>query len=431
MALAELMDDRKQRLHALLDLARVTRGWSRAQLARAIGRDPTKVYPDSGNPKADFLVKLAGILEWPVGDLLEAIWGEDGTTTLDDRSICAGAPSTPAEYRALYDTARAAHAEGQFQRVVDTARAMHAAADTNERRAFACAMEYSGWDGLGRYLQGVEACRRGLSYPGISTTTRNILRADLANAWYSLGDLTPALGTAELLASWYDEHPPERPVDRKRIAFVKYLRGNIRRCLTTIEPDDRDVHGKAGLADLHAAAALYRELSAELEDPSLAGIANTCDGGILEIEVELGLRAPQAAVDHLLRGVEAAREASELIIGDWLESYGWWCIFGGNIAVRHMTGRAQQDAVRRFTTKALAIADRLDNWAMRERVFSTQFLAHRHIADQTGLDLELQVDERQRCQITAAMGRFPAFRPLAWQMLQSARLVDAAAGGAA
>ena len=427
MALEEMMDERKQRLHALLDLARVSRGWNRAQLARAIGRDPTKVYPDSGNPKADFLVKLAGILEWPVGDLLESIWGENEIATAPDTD----AADTPKAYRDLYDDARAAHAEGEFQRVVDISRQMHAIANTNERRAFACAMEYSGWDGLGRYLQGVEACRRGLHYPEINLTTRNILRADLANAWYSLGDLEPALGTAEMLATWYDENPPQRPVDRKRVAFVKYLRGNIRRCLTTSEPEFRDGHGQAGLADLHAAAAMYRELAVELEDPSLAGIANTCDGGIIEIETELKLRDAGPAVDHLLAGVESAREASELIIGDWLESYGWWCIFGGNLAVRHLTGRAQQDAVRRFTTKALAIADRLDNWAMRERVFSTQFLAHRQIAEQTGLDIELQVSDQHRGQITAAMGRFPAFRPLAWQMLQSARLVDSTAGGAA
>ncbi len=428
MAFVDVMDERKRRLHALLDLARVSRGWSRAQLARAIGRDPTKVYPDSGNPKADFLVKLAGILEWPVGDLLEAVWGEESQVSRGSGHDHLG--ETPAEFRALYDQARAAHAEGEFRQVVDAARRMHSIADTDERRAFACAMEYSGWDGLGRYQQGVDACRRGLRYSGISVSTRNILRADLANAWYSLGDLAPALGTAEMLVAWYDQHPPEKPVDRKRVAFVRYLRGNIRRCLTTIEPDFKDTHAASAMDDLRAAASMYRELAVELEDPSLAGIANTCDGGLIELDVEVGERDAADAITELLAGVESAREASELIIGDWLESYGWWCIFGGNLAVRHLTGRDQQDAVRRFTTKALAIADRLDNWAMRERVFSTQFLAHRQISDQTGLTIELQVDERQRGQITAVMGRFPAFRPVAWQMLQSARLVDAVAGGA-
>jgi len=427
MALVDVMDERKRRLHALLDLARVSRGWSRAQLARAIGRDPTKVYPDSGNPKADFLVKLAEILEWPVGDVLEAIWSEDSAIADESES----AHDAPKEYRALYDQARAAHAEGAFQRVVDGARRMHALADSDERRAFACAMEYSGWDGLGRYQQGVDACRRGLRYAGISTTTRNILRADLANAWYSLGDLTPALGTAEMLAAWYDHHPPEKNVDRKRVAFVRYLRGNIYRCLATAEPEFTQAHGEAALHDLRTAATLYRDLSVELEDPSLAGIANTCDGGIIEMEIELGERDAAQGIRTLLDGVESAREASELIIGDWLESYGWWCIFGGNLAVRHLSGKAQQDAVRRFTTKALAIADRLDNWAMRERVFSTQFLAHRQLADQTGLEIEMPVDESRRGQITGAMGRFPAFRPVAWKMLQSARLVETASGGAA
>ena len=57
------VEERKKRLHAMLDLARGSRGWSRAKLGRALGRDPTKVYPDSGNPKADFLVRLAEVLE--------------------------------------------------------------------------------------------------------------------------------------------------------------------------------------------------------------------------------------------------------------------------------------------------------------------------------------------------------------------------------
>lgn len=412
--------ERKMRLHALLDLARASRGWSRAKLGRALGRDPTKVYPDSGNPKADFLMRLAEVLEWPVGEVIETIWGNGPLPVAfgERESIQSGA-----DFRELYERARQAHGAGEYQRVVDLARAMHEAADSEERRAFACAMEYSGWDGLGRYLQGADAAKRGLRHGAISTTTRNILRADLANAWYSLWELTPALGTAEVLADWYTHNPPERKVDEKRPAFVHYVRGNTRRRLMGVEPELREAHGRAALDDLHRSAEAYTRLSEELEDPSLGGIANTCRGAIMEVEVELGFRDAADAIDRLLEGVRGARTDEELVVGDWLESYGWWCIFGSNLALRHVGGAELQRCVREFTDGALRIAERLDNWAMRERVFTLQFALHRVLAETSGLELDFTIGEQDQSLITATMGRFPTFRAVGWQILETAKVV--------
>ena len=44
---------RRDRLSRFVDLARVYRGWSRQELASNLGRDLSKVVPDSGNPKLD------------------------------------------------------------------------------------------------------------------------------------------------------------------------------------------------------------------------------------------------------------------------------------------------------------------------------------------------------------------------------------------
>jgi hypothetical protein len=412
--------ERKMRLHALLDLARASRGWSRAKLGRALGRDPTKVYPDSGNPKADFLMCLAEVLEWPVGEVIETIWGEGPLpVTIGARERI----STGIDFRELYEQARLAHGAGEYQRVVDHARAMHEAADSEERRAFACAMEYSGWDGLGRYLQGVDAAKRGLRHAPISTTTRNILRADLANAWYSLWELTPALGTAEVLADWYESNPPERKVDEKRPAFVHYVRGNTRRRLMSVEPELREEHGRLALADLHRSADAYVRLSEELEDTSLGGIANTCRGAIMEVEVEMGFRDADDAIETLLSGVRSVGEDEELVVGDWLESYGWWSIFGSNLALRHLTGAEMQRSVREFTDGALRVAERLNNWAMRERVFTLQFALHRVLAETSGLELDYTIGEQDQSLITATMGRFPTFRAVGWQILETAKVV--------
>ena len=106
--------------------------------------------------------------------------------------------------------------------------------------------------------------------------------------------------------------------------------------------------------------------------------------------------------------------------GDVLESYGWWCIFGCNIALRHISDeRELQRLLALFTNKADEIAERLDNWAMRERVDG-----HRRFVGWTGQETPLTIDTDDVRMITGTMGRFPQFRRTGWSMLESARVVS-------
>ncbi|MDP7574066.1 MAG: hypothetical protein QF723_03040, partial [Phycisphaerales bacterium] len=73
--------------------------------------------------------------------------------------------------------------------------------------------------------------------------------------------------------------------------------------------------------------------------------------------------------------------------------------------------------------KADEIADRLDNWAMRERVFSIQFDGHRRFIGWTGQNTPLTIDTDDIRMITGTMGRFPQFRDIGWNMLESANMV--------
>lgn len=412
---------RTERLHRLIDLARTTRGWSRAQLARHLYRDPTKVYPDSGNPKSDFVVALAKALDWPVGAVLETIWNGSGSGAaafVERKPSKSNQPDKTFEL--LYSEAREAHDDGRYRDMVDLASRMYSVAENDERRAFSCAMEASGWDGLGRYTQEVDACRRGLATQGISTYTRNILRSTLANAWYSLWDLEPALGTAELLANHYQSHPPERDIDQKRVAFVHYLRGNIRRRFMAVEPDQADHHRELALVDLTLARDAYRELSDSLRDHQLAGIANTCEAAITECLCHRGDTDSADAVDRILERVDLALSAAEQPRGDWLESWGWNCIFATNIAMRSLQGAALQTRMKPLLEYTLDIAESLDHWAMRERAYSMQLCLHRTLSEQTGLELVLNIDEMDQTLIAATMARFPAFQQTGWSMLESA-----------
>src|SRR5690606_6567192 len=139
-------------------------------------------------------------------------------------------------------------------------------------------------------------------------------------------------------------------------------------------------------------AALYTARAHERDDPAWRGIANTCRAGIIEADVELGAVAPLDAVATLAAGLGAVDEPAKGssddpqhgLVGDGLESYGWWCIFGCNIALRHLAGRDLQRHMAVFTNKGYEIADRLDNWSMRERLFSLEFLQRQRLNDLAG-----------------------------------------------
>jgi hypothetical protein len=433
------LEDRRQRLHDLVDLARATRGLTRAALGRALHRDPTKVYPESGNPKTDFLVSLAGILEWPVGDVVEYIW--DGTPGygMPEAGAIRRDELVEKSFEDLFHLARDQHRAASYREMVETALAMYEVGESEDRKAFACAMEASAWDGLGRFTQEVDACRRGLARRGVSAYTRNILRADLANAWYCLWDLTPALGTATVLIDHYDANPPARRLDHKRPAFCRYVRGHTRRRLASTEPDLAFDHYRAAADDLEHARAMYTELAHELDDPSLLGIASTCQGGIEEAQVELGELDPKEAVGRALdlarrSGPLRASSNGEALTGDEIESLGWRCLFAANVSLRHLSGRELQTAMDTLTASALDAADHLENWAMRERVFTIKLNLHKTLAKTTGLDFPLTIDSRQRALITQAMGRFPGFRTTGWDLLENANVVEnapMAKGGAA
>lgn len=410
----DLVEQRKHRLHHLITLARTTRGWSRARLARALGRDPTKIYPESGNPKADFLMRLSEVLGWPIGDVMEMVWGDTGTAEPQLQTN---------SFDDLHQTGREAHKLGEYERLINIAKTMYRVAETDAQRAFSCAFEASGWDGLGRYMQEADAAQRGLSHPNLSPTIRNILKSDLANAWYSLWELTPALGTSELLVQYYEENPPTKDRDWKWPAYGYYVRGNTHRRLAAIENDSSEQHYRAAVQDLEQAAEMFDKLAVDLNTPGLAGIGNTVRGGIVESEVELKRRTPESAIEELRVGLETLSDSERAPKGDWLESYGWRCVFGANVAMRHLTGSDLQHAMHEFCNSALSIADEMDNWALRERVFTLQFVLHQRLSEQTGLDLAYTIDDEQQQLITATMGRFPNFRQLGWQILETAQIV--------
>jgi hypothetical protein len=77
-----------------------------------------------------------------------------------------------------------------------------------------------------------------------------------------------------------------------------------------------------------------------------------------------------------------------------------------------------------FTNKADEIADRLNHWSMRERVFSMQFQGRQRLVGWTGQDIPIVIDSEDVRLITGTMGRFPQFRNTGWSILNCGSIIQ-------
>lgn len=405
---------RKAKIERLIELARAYKGVSRRKLAEALGRDPTKLFPETGNPKLDYLVRLADVLDWPVGDVAEAIWQED-VAEIENGQIRG-------TFEELNLAAREAHRLGEFSRMLTYATAMAAAARTAEERAQSAHRESGAWDGLGRYTKQLEAIRRGLQEGPITSDLRSLLHVNLANTYYTLGYLVEARSMARDLIDDLSQSTPTSRSARAAEAFAHYVLGHASRCLMSQQADRGPRFATQARAALSRSESLYTALADEFNHNPWRGIANTCRGGMIECDVELGAMSPQAGLETLAEGLEHVVDAE--IVGDRLESYGWWCIFGGEIALRHATGSDLQRHLAVFTNKGYEIAERLNNWAMRERLFTLEFVRRQRLSELAGVDVEWTIDEEEVRVLVGTMGRFPMFKSTGWKILQQATVVD-------
>lgn len=406
---------RRERLGRFVDLARVYRGWNRQQLAANLGRDLSKVVPDSGNPKLDLVVALADALDWSVGDVARTVWEEPRPHAAE-----------PDDFRTLDERSLEAHRAGQWERLVETGTRMLAVARTPADRARALNRISGGHDGLGRYVRSLDCLREALGIRGLPAALELMLRVNLAGAHYALWNLVEARATARELADRFESVPPDGRLERVAQAFAVMYRGQCARRAIDGAGDAARRHARNAQTDLARAAELFASLAREFGDESYGGVANTCRGALIESECALGTRAPEDAVATIVQALGGVEDPQLAPPGDWLESYGWWCIYGCNIALRHMDGPLLDRAMAVFTNKAIEVSERLGNWSLRERAFSMELQRRDRSGRATGFDQEWVLDEDEVRTIAGTMGRFPSFRETGWRILSQARIVGEA-----
>lgn len=408
-------DKCKERFDRFVEWVRKSRGWTRDELAEALGLDPSTLSRGRWNKNVKlFYVDLAEVLECPVETIVDYIKNDDEI----DEPVDGGDSFDELERKTM-----AEFDAGQFRQMATLSQRMLKAGLLPEQRALACHYLQIAWDGLGWHTRALEVTRQGLLEVGISSSLRMRLLYDLANAHYMLWQLPEACGTAQLVIEWFREHPPSGDRDCGAEAYAYYVRGGTHRRLIAQEPENRREHAERAKADLERCVELFSPIYARGNE-NAGAIAHTARGGVLEADAELGLRTPTSAVEELQSALDSVRDCSAFPRGYWLESYGWWCIFGLNILLRHFTPTEFGQRFAILSQKAMEIAERADNWAFRERVLTLErtgrqtLSAGPHIGQDTIL-----LDAEDIRAFLGVLVRFPHFRGFGWKIFKNARIV--------
>jgi tetratricopeptide (TPR) repeat protein len=409
-----------ERIKQLVELACIARGWSRQALAAHLGRDVSRLVPEGGNPKLDYVMKLADALEWPVGDVAQAIWGHART------ALSASKPNQ--SYDELRSAAHHSFVKAEFRLALESYRLLRPMARNADEQAHAIGNEAACHNMLGRHIEAAEVANHGLSLDSLSPFRRLHLQSNLVLALVKLRRLDLALGLAGMIISRVETVAKSEPRALREGAFAVYSKAYCHLQLGFVENDLRQEHLRNGAESFRSAKAEFVRAAQSLSQSELNGMSGACDAGLLECEVELGALTPSEALRRVFRVLDESVSLDDCGNAYSVESFGWWAIAGASIALRHLSGGELQHAVAVCTEKALEIAELTDNWHLRERAFTIQYLGQRRLSDLTGLKLDYLVDDEDRTQITSLMGRFPGFRGLGWKILESQSITRRSGG---
>ena len=412
--MADVVGVANKRLRQLCGLAKAYRGINQEQLAQQLGRHPDRLAPNNGNPKLDYLLALSRVLDWPVSLIVSFIEEEAPDETQQ------AAPTERRDFAALESASRRCHTEGRYQEAVTLARRAFAVARTSDERVIACIREASGNDGLGRYADALAAEQRGLAETPTSGELRRQLESNLANGYYTLWSLPEAESLSLKLMNWYRRHPASTYKDRVTDAFALYVYGNTLRRMAATDPDESAVPARDAETALKKSRRLYVKIGREFGQDWCDGIANTITGALIHVEVLLGKRDPREALQEIENELEHVTDPADPLVGDSLESRAWWCIFGCCIARQHLSDETLlQHFMAMFTDKADVIARRLDNWALRERVFAMEYASYERVERITGRAALLTLDADDLEALVGVMGRFPRFGPTGMKLFEA------------
>jgi len=404
--------ERRLRLRRIIRMAGIYRNCDLKTLAKSLKRDPTRLIPDSGNPKLDLVFGLARLLDWPVSEVIRGLHPAPRESTASKKDP----GSDPFE---LDDRFQAVHREGRSADALAIARRMTDSAANDVQRLLASARQYAAHEAAGDYqraLHHLGSCR---GIRGIDGRCRELMIVNLANAYYSADRLTEAESlSSEMIRAVAGDSVESRQV----VGFAHYVRGNARRRLARRLAEGCRRIAVDAHADLEKAREVHLELHEADSDRGHHEIAETSLGGMIEMRATLGCVEPESAVDTLLGSEPLPTKPRRL------ESAGWWAVFASNVALHQMKGEARLAGLLRSGRRLREVAERLGHGAFHAEAARIGLLAReRSRADDVDPGNWVMGRSEVRTLI-GTMGRLPVFQETGWRILLEENVLPETAG---
>lgn len=412
---------KRRRLSGVVELARIYADFGVKELADAVGRDKTRVIPPTGNPKLDMVGALAGILEWTVKDVVNALQGTSHTKPAIIEIRRLGGRRRFEDLRRISDRLEK-HNRSALSGAVSEMLFLHAR--NGRERSIALEM-------IGRFQMrkgdpkgALSSFRNGLTQNDLDFHTRLQLRIDLCRAHmrlqHHLEARTIASDVLDMIAD-DTKHAGFRIDEIERSA--RYIRANAVR-----ESIGRGVE----LKDLaEAREDLLRSLQLT-KTGSNGGLdeRTVAVGAILELDTELGKITASDAIQKIEQTLQIASvDLKEGTLDDGTRrAWAWWCLFGARIALRDHGLESPWEKAHHLARKAITFSAQPEETLLRAKAYLLSFRAWQGSRETRARGILWHMEPMELELFVKTMGAQISFMEPGWRILKETGTLDRAKG---
>lgn len=410
---------KRRRLSGVVELARIYADLGVKELADAVGRDKTRVIPPTGNPKLDMVGALAGVLEWTVKDVVNALQGGSNAKPALIESRLLGKRKRFEDLHRI-STRLEKNSRSTLSGAVSEMLFLHAR--NGHERALALEMIGRSQLQMGDSNGALISFRKGLNQNDLDDVTCMRLKIDLCRAHMRLQHHLEARTIASDVLNMIardTEHGPGRFEESERSA--RYIRANAVR--------ENIDHG-AGAEDLAGARKdLLRSLQlTKTESNRDLDERTVAVGAILELDTELGKITPADAIQKIEEALQGASvDLNEGTLEDGTRrAWSWWCLFGARIAMRDQGLQPPWGKVHHLARKAITFSSQPEEGLLRTKAYLLSFRAWKG-SRQTGTRAISWYMEPMELELfVKTMGAHISFMEPGWRILEETGTLDRA-----
>ena len=417
--------NRRDRLHQLFELARSYRNLTLSELAARMDRSPSNILRQGDNPKLDLIIGLANCLDWTIDEVTHFIWNGTSTAKVNDQGTTTRSGHTAnLSFSNLQNRARQAREEGRLGVLIETVDQMQKSAKTVKQRASVLLSRAIIAAASGNPSHQEHAGQQLVMNERIPQEFKLMGLAQIAQANLSLGRLSAANDHAKSVIRHtqdlaFDIEDPVICDKYKARTAAQEVRGHLA-CRQLNRPIGRwKVNTVACRRDAFQAKRWLDKTFNEVRPDHITASITRCNAALTELDVALGNIQAADAVAMLQSQISEQMPLHH----DLIESLGWVCIYGADIAMRFMpTSHEQQRSLGAFSEKGFELADKIDSWQLRERLLTLDYEGNKMLESEQQETITRIIDNDDVHLINSTMRRFPNFRKIGLEILTNSEL---------